>query len=686
MNENNDDLEIISEPEENKSEHETFLFKDAYKDSYFFDELQMHEPLEWVNIPRPLQLVLNSMKKCLVSNNRQLSEVTDKVHFLTTRYKKRLESHDDEIFLLRRDLKSAQDGMVKLLAESKQILNNDLQEFKKQIQKDLDYKQKIIDGKFSFIDDQVFNIKKYVNSLPTSDEIDKNIKNTIDRASETLKEELIKEYIQPDIKSLKAFTNSIFDTVNNIKNEFEEFKQKYHIKIEEIDKNSSVTYHMLSDSIKTSEESLKAEIIKIEDFFKNKNERHKQSIEALTSSYHELNHKFSLEFKSHQKEIDSQKHRIHSIFEEMVGIKKEVKELREIEEKIYRDLESQQVEISKDSSEYFSSTTHQEHTNINSHDSNAAVNTIDKSILCIEENLNKVEEKLTKIEDKNSHEPDSAVIIKSSPSRQNKATDPPQAPQANSLNPLNPLNPQNLPNPSNPLNSRAPIHLQDPNEKLKQKTSNTTRLSSKTKKGNSQPPNEDYFTALSNLQKYVNKKIDLFETKLNREIYDIILPLEEKLKTTLAANQIDFTDIKQKLSWLPINFSQIKGKDPTEARLFTIEARLRTEENARLEAFNKCMAALSSFSMTNSPTFEHEFTLPPIRTLSTTHERNFSQDSGIISELRKHTESEFGKKDNITSVFSSSMDISPKGHYMKKFSLRETMRPGFRDNSFLSRK
>ncbi|OMJ83885.1 hypothetical protein SteCoe_15113 [Stentor coeruleus] len=689
MSEHNDELDIISEPDEKKSEQEIHLYKDAYKDSYFFDELQTHEPLDWVNIPRPLQLVLNSMKKCLISNNKQLSEVTDKVHFLTTRYKKKLETHDDEIIILKRDLKNMHDGMIKLLADAKQSLNNDLFEYKKLSQKDLEFNKKNIDGKIAYMDDQIFSVKKFVNSLPTPDELDRKIKNTIDKASEVLKDNLVNNYIQPEVYTLKNFANQIFDFSSNFKNEFEEFKQKSQVKIQDVEKSASVSYHMLSDSIKNSTDKINEEIIRNKEDFNYKQERHAKSIEALTTSFHELNHKNFLEFKSITKEIDSVKHKSTIISEEIFHMKKEIKELRELEERMYQDSGEYHMDRSRNPSEYFTNlpntlSAHDQDYSLNPHIENN-IPQIDSQISYTDTNndpiISHIETHIPHINTNFPHIKNNPVIPEETNLNESESPTEEKSIPGIIRNPLETYQPrQSNPKYSNP----SPIHLQVPSTSSKQKTTAFTRLAPK-KRGNSQVP-EDIYATVSKLQKYVNKKIDIFEEKLNKEINETVIPLEQKLKSSINANEMDFSEIKQKLAWLPMNFSQLKGKDPTEARIFTIEARLRTEENARIEAFNKCMAAISSVSMTTSPTLDQDLMLPPIRTLSVTHERNFSQDSGLVSDLRKQTESEFGKKDNITGVFSTSMEFPVRGNYFKKFSLRKTMNGGFRESTFLSKK
>ena len=84
------------------------------------------------------------------------------------------------------------------------------------------------------------------------------------------------------------------------------------------------------------------------------------------------------------------------------------------------------------------------------------------------------------------------------------------------------------------------------------------------------------------------KTTEFLETKLKKmEI------LGEKTKD-ISNNAIQ--ELKDKLSWLPISLSQLEGMTPGEARLFTIEARLRSEENSRIQAFNHLLYMIDNLT------------------------------------------------------------------------------------------
>ena len=47
-----------------------------------------------------------------------------------------------------------------------------------------------------------------------------------------------------------------------------------------------------------------------------------------------------------------------------------------------------------------------------------------------------------------------------------------------------------------------------------------------------------------------------------------------------------------------MSLTSLEGMNPVEARLFTIEARLRCEENSRIQSYNQLMEMINSFTLT----------------------------------------------------------------------------------------
>lgn len=75
------------------------------------------------------------------------------------------------------------------------------------------------------------------------------------------------------------------------------------------------------------------------------------------------------------------------------------------------------------------------------------------------------------------------------------------------------------------------------------------------------------------------------EEKLKQEVSNSIKILNEKVQKIKQENEESFKEVNEKLTWLPVNVSQMSNMTPNEARLFTLEARLRSEENSRIKSF-----------------------------------------------------------------------------------------------------
>lgn len=106
------------------------------------------------------------------------------------------------------------------------------------------------------------------------------------------------------------------------------------------------------------------------------------------------------------------------------------------------------------------------------------------------------------------------------------------------------------------------------------------------------------------------KRLQLFDEKLQKLSTDTI-PIHNNLKNDKMELEVLIKDVKEKLSWLPMNLNHLKGKPPNEARLFTLEARLRMEENLRVEQYNKLFSFINQLKPStfteNSPTMPSVF-------------------------------------------------------------------------------
>lgn len=91
---------------------------------------------------------------------------------------------------------------------------------------------------------------------------------------------------------------------------------------------------------------------------------------------------------------------------------------------------------------------------------------------------------------------------------------------------------------------------------------------------------------LNSLKAQIENSVKVLKSEINKKIFNEVGILEEKMSASRLKLEQAYAEIKDKLNWLPINLSELKGMSPNDARLFTIEARLRAEENSRIQAFS----------------------------------------------------------------------------------------------------
>lgn len=104
--------------------------------------------------------------------------------------------------------------------------------------------------------------------------------------------------------------------------------------------------------------------------------------------------------------------------------------------------------------------------------------------------------------------------------------------------------------------------------------------------GGSELAIKDFKTELSDLKATLLKSAKDAEEKLIREVEKNMKDVNDTMRKIKHENDESFKEINEKLNWFPVNINQMPGMTASEARLFTLEARLRSEENSRIKSFN----------------------------------------------------------------------------------------------------
>lgn len=104
---------------------------------------------------------------------------------------------------------------------------------------------------------------------------------------------------------------------------------------------------------------------------------------------------------------------------------------------------------------------------------------------------------------------------------------------------------------------------------------------------------ELFESKLQSISEEFDEKIKKTTETLKTYIQSNLSPLESLQTSLKSTSEASLKEIQDKLAWLPINLSQLSKMSPVEARLFTVEARLRSEENLRMHSFNHLYSLLN---------------------------------------------------------------------------------------------
>ena len=91
------------------------------------------------------------------------------------------------------------------------------------------------------------------------------------------------------------------------------------------------------------------------------------------------------------------------------------------------------------------------------------------------------------------------------------------------------------------------------------------------------------------------------QEKVRNDLNEQINSLESSNKQFKTVTDQSIQEIKDKLAWLPIKLSQLDGMSAAEARLFTVEARLRSEENSRIQSYNYLLSLIDPHTTASNP-------------------------------------------------------------------------------------
>lgn len=137
--------------------------------------------------------------------------------------------------------------------------------------------------------------------------------------------------------------------------------------------------------------------------------------------------------------------------------------------------------------------------------------------------------------------------------------------------------------------------------------------------GYKEPDFTRIFEEIQKIKLEIEEKLEKANNMNKTKINSMKITLENGLKNAKSSYSEDLTEIKEKLYWLPVNLKDIKGMNPTEARIFILEARMRSEENIRNEQYHKLLQLLDGVKVDLKNTSENiafSSILPSINSVS----------------------------------------------------------------------
>lgn len=117
------------------------------------------------------------------------------------------------------------------------------------------------------------------------------------------------------------------------------------------------------------------------------------------------------------------------------------------------------------------------------------------------------------------------------------------------------------------------------------------------------------------LQKDIENIIEESKNSITKEVNSIIESLAPQ-QNNPDKNIKMIQELQDKLAWLPMDLTLLKGMSPIDARLLTVEARMRTEENTRTQAFEYLLSLIQSLIPSNIASPILEESSPCLETLA----------------------------------------------------------------------
>lgn len=553
-----------------------------------FIQLEKFDPGDWPNIPRPLLLLAICMQECISISHKTTKGMVDKSLKASEENKKRLQELDQQFSQLRNQLTASESSLSSKINEVNLKLTEDLNSFKSSLNKDLDFKQKSTDNKLNSLQEQLFALKKIVNTLPFIQEIENSIKDACSNLRISLKKEVVDYIVKPEI----ATVNSKILAVN-------ENSEKYISKLQEVQEVHTSDIKVLTEQFSEKFVSFEKILAQTDKEFKESCSYSEVLLQKLGKEV-KLIENFSAEkIGNHSNVINSldgkmkvAEQQMKGMLMEIQGLKNRIELMNQENFKIFnalKEVEEAQVEMEKKMKE-------------RKLEDKGQVQGLE---LGMGQGGN--DDQVEKDED---HDQD---IGKGDVLQDEFRVDDKLIEEVNEAS-------------ENALSAGILQGVENSQVRFFPAQNNFN--------------NFEFTEGLEEINKLKEQvkeiEIKIQETRENLTFY------QNSLKKERMDSDLLLKEIHEKLQWFPMSINQVKNKPPSEARLYTLEARLRMEENTRFEQFNHLLTSLNHIKLelcSQEATGNAFPNIPVGRRTAQVSVRRSSRDN-LVSVTKKTQESE----------------------------------------------
>lgn len=536
------------------------------EDSNSFELLEKVNPIDWINIPDPLRNGLFCLKDCIFKLKDLISLTNSSILSNSEVVNKKFEVNDETSNFLKTMIETTDHNARAKITEVSENLSTDLIIFKKNLAQDLDFKQKSTDKKLSIVEESMFTTKKIVQCLMTPNEVEEKITKAVKEAKISVKNEINDYIITPEIRQINVRIGFIGESLDKGHAALEDSIEKFKLSVRKNEEIVEERLKNIENAINGINEQRNKDMKSYEGFFKGI----KSEIAGVDKEINKKVGLLGLNLEKIQKIVQEQDKKFVGFkanMEKIEKIEKELSDFKVNQEEQFKVLEEKSTKKKKKSKKAKKS----------------------PSKLKSEDYSDSIVDTESKFEVSKSPQVPELLL-------------PPQEPQ--NLKSLN----GDLTLPINQVTQNPPMAVTVPPQTLStsrhsSKSSIPTPVhssSSPTKKKQvfcKSPDMKPFDTNSTHLSQAaaIIQPIDL--QSIDEKIAKLFSDQAANFRKSLNEKQIELNsglqDIREKLSWFPMTINEVKGKNLNEARIFTIEARLRMEENSRVEQFNQIVSLIN---------------------------------------------------------------------------------------------